>query len=172
MDLLDRELSRSLKTVHKITHVDRPSYDLQYGYCEDGLCFRFIGNHPKEKTEMYKLAIKTFDGQGEFGISEEAFGFNEDSGVDLELPSHHALYAVGLDDNGAGSGPFFEHLAEVEKVYVPPSHPDIGYNDCDPTDDLMVSDSVLAENEILRLEAASELVGDGTGTALPEIKPV
>jgi hypothetical protein len=101
------------KVIHEITEVELPSYNASHGWTSDGQRFRFLTNFNNYEKSIYEEAIRTFTGQGHFGITNEAYGFDEDEGRHWKLYDYWALYAR---DYGDSAGEIFNHFDAVRKL--------------------------------------------------------
>ena len=99
-------------TIHEITNVERPSYDKTYGMSKSTRdWFGHITNFDARELDNYRRAIATFKGPGEFGISNEAYGFDEDIGQSWALNNVHGFFTQGVEDTAA----FFKHLKSIKQ---------------------------------------------------------
>jgi hypothetical protein len=101
------------KTMASINNISRVSHDYEtsFGYTDDGRCFNLITNMDVREREKLTQVIESFEGEGEFGISEKAFGYNEDTGETVLLLNTVGLHAT---DYGYDLDSFWKHYAKYQ----------------------------------------------------------
>lgn len=108
-----RNAAVNIKKVHVVVNVNPGEYECGSGTTKDGMSFRHITNFSSWQLEHYTNAVETFTGAGEFGVSEKAFGFDDEQGNVYRLSSDSkGFYATdfGFDLSG-----FWNHFHTIEQ---------------------------------------------------------
>jgi hypothetical protein len=101
-----------MSVVNNIVDAQNGGYDQGHGYGElSKECFGFLTNFPIHELAKWKKAIRTFKGEGNFGIAREAFGFNEDTGCGWKNNNSYGFYA---NSYGEDMMPFWNHFDTVK----------------------------------------------------------
>ena len=103
-----------MSIAHNVVDVEDGGYERGTGRIEGtGVWLTFFTNFPEWELAKWKKAIRTFKGQGFFGIAREAWGFNEEEGYSYKNHSSFGFYA---GEYGETLSEFWRHF-ETVKVY-------------------------------------------------------
>jgi len=74
-----------MKPIYVIVDPEPPSYDQSFGHTVDGKVLLFRTNFRSDIEHIYREAIRTYKGPGDFGICDTAFFFDEEEGISGSL---------------------------------------------------------------------------------------
>jgi hypothetical protein len=102
-----------MKIMHNVVDIDRPSYDTQYGRTADGTSFHLLTNFSQSQLSLYMKAVETWEGPQEFGLSSEAWGFDEDEGLAFRTDGF-GFYV--RNTGGEGMDAFWRHFDKLNNL--------------------------------------------------------